>query len=649
MKGSEEQSGGLDAAATVVPADDRPGSQAAAGDVWDAQIGRLLIKELWSVRQAMLQHEQQLAPRLTQVSPAYRNSARNLAHYLALRRDDRRPLQEQLARMGVSSLGRSESHVMANLDKVLGILHRLAGLPWAERSSEEPAGLHGSRELIEHHAEQLLGSPVPGRGVRIMVTLPSEAAADARLVQQLVDAGMDVARINCAHDDPAHWLAMASKVRRAAEKAGRPVRILMDLGGPKLRTGPMAPGPAVLKLKPKRDELGQVIATAKLGLRPAGSTLAVAGADATLGVDEAWLAQLKAGDRIRLTDARDARRDLHVVVRNDAGVLAECDRTVYLVPQTLLTLKRHGRPAHHTAVTDVPCKPGRILLHKGDRLLVTRGGTAQPDAAGTASDKSLLPSVSCTLPEVFEQVRCGEHVWFDDGHIGAIIRKASAHGLEVEITRAPPGGAWLAQDKGINLPDSRLLLPALTPKDIADLVTVARCADMVGLSFVQSSADIDALRAHLSELGAGHLGLVLKIETRRAFENLPELMFSAMASGAVGIMIARGDLAVECGYERLAEVQEEMLWAAEAAHMPVIWATQVLETLAKTGVPSRAEITDAAMGNRAECVMLNKGPYIVETMRTLDDILRRMQAHQKKKRSLLRALGAWTESVGRDA
>jgi pyruvate kinase len=145
----------------------------------------------------------------------------------------------------------------------------------------------------------------------------------------------------------------------------------------------------------------------------------------------------------------------------------------------------------------------------------------------------------------------------------------------------------------------------------------------------------------MSELGAGALGVVLKVETRRGFDNLPALLLAAMKDGAVGVMIARGDLAVECGYERLAEVQEEILWACEAAHMPVIWATQVLESLAKTGRPSRSEITDAAMAERAECVMLNKGPFIVDAMRTLDDILRRMQAHQSKKRPLLRALRAW--------
>jgi pyruvate kinase len=111
-----------------------------------------------------------------------------------------------------------------------------------------------------------------------------------------------------------------------------------------------------------------------------------------------------------------------------------------------------------------------------------------------------------------------------------------------------------------------------------------------------------------------------------------------MRSPASGVKIARGDLAVECGYERLAEIQEEILWMAEASHTPVIWATQVLESLAKSGIPSRAEITDAAMGERAECVMLNKGPYILEAVRALDNILTRMQAHQRKKSAMLRPL-----------
>jgi len=127
------------------------------------------------------------------------------------------------------------------------------------------------------------------------------------------------------------------------------------------------------------------------------------------------------------------------------------------------------------------------------------------------------------------------------------------------------------------------------------------------------------------------------------------MLLAAMTMPSCGVMIARGDLAVECGFERLAEVQEEILWICEAAHMPVIWATQVLENLARTGRPSRAEITDAAMGVRADCVMLNKGPHIELAMHTLDDILRRMQEHQSKKRPLLRALKSWAPPRALDA
>jgi pyruvate kinase len=103
-------------------------------------------------------------------------------------------------------------------------------------------------------------------------------------------------------------------------------------------------------------------------------------------------------------------------------------------------------------------------------------------------------------------------------------------------------------------------------------------------------------------------------------------------------MIARGDLALEVGYGRLAEVQEEILWLCEAAHVPVIWATQVLESLSKNGMPTRAEVTDAAMSQRAECVMLNNAPHVLSTIRILDDILQRMDAHQKKKSATLRLL-----------
>jgi pyruvate kinase len=616
-----------------------------------------LIDQLWALRAAMLHNEQRYAEATDLVAPHQRASARNLVHFLALRATDLRELQTRLAWLGVSSLGRAESHVLANVDKVLGILHRLTGQAWQDRSPEEPVGSVSGPAQLASHAQALLGPAVRGRVVRIMVTLPSEAATDDALVRSLVDAGMDVARINCAHDDAAAWRAMAKRVRRAAKAAQREVKVLMDLGGPKIRTGPMPSGPAVLKLRPVRDPCGFATEPWRLWLRPidasttptaskrskaAASPTASTASLATdsvpsVSVDGEWLARLHVGQQIHVTDARSKKRQMLVASLGDQGALVQGMETCYLTPDTPLSIKgRHQRRVHTTYPEGIAPLPAALRVHRGDLLTLS----AEPLDLEQPSDPHAM-RIACTLPQVIGQVRSGERVWLDDGRIGAIVRQASPDELELEIVHARDGGEKIMADKGINFPDSHLDLPALTDKDLQDLQTVAKVADLVGLSFVQRPEDVRQLLNALQLAQGGALGVVLKIETLRGFENLPELMLAAMAGPCAGVMIARGDLAVECGYERLAEVQEEILWCSEAAHMPVIWATQVLESQAKTGVPSRAEVSDAGMGVRAECVMLNKGPYMADTIRTLDDILRRMAGHQAKKRPLLRALRAW--------
>jgi pyruvate kinase len=610
---------------------------------WDRDVCRSLKEQLWLLRGAMLQSEKQHAEVISSVSPANRDSARNLVHYLAFRSGDLRALQDKLAWLGLSSLGRAEAHVLASVDKVLGILHRLLEEPWQDHSHEEPAGSVSSRELLTLHSKQLLGKATSVRPVRIMVTLGTEAGSDYGLVRSLVDSGMDIARINCAHDDAEVWRAMARHVRKAAKAARREVKVLMDLGGPKIRTGEIARQPPVLKLKPKRDVMGFVVEPALLRLC---ATPPSSGADlvSVLQVDGTWLAKLRLGARIELTDARAAKRSLLVIQREEEGVLLAAHKTTYITPDTFFSAKSAGGKKVLSVYPEAMVgAPGVIHLAMGDTLHILREGAGTPaESAGAENATQVAPAaISCTLPQVLDQVEKGERIFLDDGRIGGVIRSVHSNFLAVEITQCRPTGEKLESDKGINFPDSQLNLPALTEKDLADLPTVAELADMVGLSFVQRSEDIQLLLSALAQHQRADMGVILKIETARSFENLPALMLTAMAAPASGVMIARGDLAVECGFERLAEVQEEILWCAQAAHMPVIWATQVLEGMAKTGMPSRAEISDAGLGVRAECVMLNKGPFITEAITTLDDILRRMAGHQDKKRPLLRALQAW--------
>ncbi|MDW8267184.1 MAG: pyruvate kinase [Gemmataceae bacterium] len=607
-----------------------------------------LIRELSTLHSDLLELEIEGMDQATNIHASYQRSARNLLHYLALRRHDIRQLQDRLSALGLSSLDRSESHVRATVEAVLQVLHRLDHRAWQSPQHHEQAlSSAEGKALLKLHTEALLGPEPAHRRVRIMVTMPSEAADDPQLVRALLESGMDCARINCAHDDADVWERILAHLRSAERALGKQCAVLMDLAGPKLRTGPIGLGAPVTKWKPQRDEYGRVTAPARIWLYPEGSTGgAPPGADACLPLPWSWLATLCVGDRIDFVDAREARRFLWVVRADGDGRWAEAVRTAYVTPGTELTIVSRaasGPSLDETTarVGDLPPGEQALILNKGDLLILTKDLLPGcPAKYGDKERKELLAParIGCTLPDIFEDVRVGERIWLDDGKIGGIIESVETDEIRVRITHARARGEKLRADKGINLPDSSLRLPALTEKDIADLPFLAAHADLVGYSFVRSAADVYELEANLAKVGGEHLGIVLKIETRRAFEQLPNLLLASMRTPRDGVMIARGDLAIECGYERMAEVQEEILWICEAAHMPVIWATQVLEGLAKEGQPSRPEISDAVLGQRAECVMLNKGPHILQAVRTLDDILRRMQAHQNKKHSMLRPL-----------
>jgi pyruvate kinase len=571
---------------------------------------------------------------VTHVHPSYQQSAENLLGYLALRQHDIRPLQAQLAELGLSSLGRCEQQALGSVEKVLAVLKCLSGSAAPEHFEpfSQSSWSAAQASLLQEHSLALFADAPRGRAVQIMVTMPSEAADDYDLVEQLLAAGMNCQRINCAHDGPETWLKMIRHLRAASKKLGLPCQVAMDLAGPKLRTGPIASRDPVLKLRPQRDAFGTVLAPARAYL----CTQPVEGVD-WVSVPEKWLKTLVACDVIKMTDARGSRRELNVMEVDKGGCWVELFKTAYIVPGSTLSLKNpHGRKSS-AKVMAVPAVPCSIVLKEGELLTVVLGDTAgrpaQLDADGNVVSAA---QITCDAAAVFQAAE-GDPIWFDDGKIGGVVMSSAADTLSIKVTHAPDG-TKLKAEKGINLPSTDLDVEALSEDDLKALAFAAEHADIVQMSFVNQAEDVRVLLRHLQRLGAQRLGVVLKIENRRGFENLPALLLAGMATPRLGVMIARGDLAVETGFERTAELQEEMLCLCEAAHVPVIWATQVLESLAKDGAPTRAEISDAAMGARAECVMLNKGPHILKAISTLDDILKRMQEHRDKKRDMMRKL-----------
>ena len=605
-----------------------------------------LIRVLTAIRDECLAVENAFAAEIEHVAPDYRASARNLLHYLGLRQHDIRDIQRDLAAFGLSSLGRTEAHALAGIDSVLAALHRLAGSEMSRTpEAVPPVDFASGPALLSRHAERLLGPRPRGRSVYIMVTMPAEAADRYELVRDLLLAGMDVMRVNCAHDDAAAWVRMVTNLRRAEREVGRAARVLFDLAGPKLRTGPIAGARPIARIKPRRDVGGRTAAAARIWLCGAGSAAnPPPEADCALPVDPLLLGAALVGDELAFVDCRGKARSfavagIHSGPAPDAHALwAEAGKGAYIAEGTVLELRRAGETIARGPVGALPMAEEAIFLCPGDMLVLTDLGTpGRPATIGPAGLREPA-RIPCTLAQAFPRLRAGERIYFDDGRIGGVIRSTGAREIHVEIQQARRKGSRLRSDRGLNLPDSNLGLAGLTDKDLVDLDIAVKHADIVGLSFVRRPADLGHLQQALAERGGDRLGIMLKIENQTAFEQLPRLLLGGLQSPPIGVMVARGDLAVEVGFDRLAEVQEEILWLCEAAHVPVIWATQVLENLAQKGTPSRAEVTDAAMSGRAECVMLNKGPHIVEAARFLANVLHRMQLHQQKKRSMLRRL-----------
>lgn len=448
------------------------------------------------------------------ISSVHRNqqlSAENLLHYLILRSEDIRSLQDELHVLGLSSLASSESHILSQVQAILQLLGKEIS---AENSSA--CNYFTGKELLSERSSRMFGAKTDPMIPYIMVTFDADFADNHHLIRSLLKSGMNVARINCAHDDKETWGKMIDMVRKTSFDLEIPCKIYMDLAGPKMRT----------------------------------------------------------------------------------------------------ILLGRGK------------KEGKVMLHEGEFISFTEKD---------ADFDPLTTVIGCSESGVVPQLQTGQRVMFDDGLIAATVWRVEGDIATLQVQRVSTKKSTLKSEKGINFPDSHLDLPSLTSQDLEILPFVCQHADLIGYSFVRKPSDINQLQQEIDVHG-GKGSVILKIETPEAVENLPALLFQGMKQPQFGVMIARGDLAVEIGFERMSEIQEEILWICEAAHVPVIWATQVLETLNKSGVATRSEVTDAAHAAMAECVMVNKGEHVIQVIETLRDILHRSGGHHIKKRYTFRPM-----------
>ncbi|MEH7380599.1 pyruvate kinase [Bacillus sp. JJ1533] len=481
------------------------------------KLKKYLIKLREDAQAAILQYTK------NNVSDTTTLSKINLRAFFALHRMAHPNLNNILREKGFLPLSNSSPHIMDTLNK---IIHHLSKEDSAPNLNQEYIEVNTAKSLKEDRKDHLFGKAINNK--HIMVTLDRKMLITPEIFYDLLQAGMTIARINCAHDELTVWKKMIHSLRMAEETYhARCVRntskckIFIDLPGPKIRIGQIIPS------KNKK------------------------------GITDSFI-KIKKNDILR-------------IYKNDKYI---------------------GIPK-------------------------TDNGPA---------------SVGVTLPKALRNVRIGDRVYIDDGKIFAKVLSNTEECIETKILLTRKKEETIYPENGINFPDSlvHLNVPTVSESDLTILKSMYKDIDLVGISYINHPKDIQIVKHQLEMLTEDKKGIIAKIETKNALLSLSKIIMEGLNYGLFGVMIARGDLVIEIGLEQFLSAQEGILEICHAAHIPVIWATGVLENMNKKNIPSIPELTDAHAGLRADCIMFNKGPYVphsIEFLQKLNEINQDPQFH----------------------
>ncbi|WP_158589638.1 MULTISPECIES: pyruvate kinase [Clostridia] len=457
----------------------------------------------------------------------------------------------------------------------------------------------------------------------IMVTLDISLISAPTVIREFLLNGMTIARINCAYGDQNDWLNLIKTVRQverdlACSGINLPkCKIYMDLAGPKIRVGPIQKITYPFKIKIKKDRFGRPLHVKKGLLQhskiPDDERTESYDFILPIHVDKGEL-PCRIGEPLQFLDAQQKKRSFKIVGIKKYGYVVIIEETSYVLEGSKIT---HSPSKKKCFVGELEKSVADIYVKKGDQLKIN----LLPGSQGIPASTNQQAEIAISHPTVFSNVTYGDNIYIDDGKIHGIVTEIYETYIIMDVL-APKESRKINENKGVNLPDATIRLPSLTPKDLQDLEFVQSHADMVGLSFVHYPEDLKKLRLLIPEEKKASLTIVAKIETKAAVNHFSNILLEGLHFPKFAVMLARGDLAIEVGFEKLSLIQQEMLSMCQAAHVPIILATQVLDSLAKKGFHSRAELADIILGSSFDCIMLNKGSYVAEAVDFLNETLR---------------------------
>jgi pyruvate kinase len=570
-------------------------------------------------------------------------SIQNLQAYIALRSQDISELQNALANLSLSSLGRAQSCVINSINQDIFILSKLLHKEYTQTTYDKNALNYDDAKKIMLKNSEIFGSASQKFKTKVMVTLPSEAADSPKLIGDIIHKGASVVRINTAHDNASVWNKMALKVKEENIKQNKETKIYVDLAGPKNRTQKIEKIFTPFRIGSWRDpkEVEILPASQEFALTKKGQKDNFGNRLSTLVVSDELFEKCKDTPKLTIDDFERETTQSYNITNRSGRIFIKANKKITIFENTTVEIESsNNNNIIMSKLYNYELLPQPIRLFKSQKIIITN-----KEILGQANfqygDTIYASIIGCSNKEIFSFVNIGDEIFIDDGKIGTKVIDTNDLGLVCEVFLAKEKGTILKEEKGINFPNTDLSIDAITQEDKKNFEDIVQFADIIGVSFAQTSDDIKMLQEMLVSKDKTSTAIAPKIETKTALRNLPNILKTLVQWESYALMIARGDLAIEVGFDNLPYIQEEILGICEAAHVPVIYATQILEGKMKNNLPSRAEVTDAATAQRADCVMLNKGPYVTDTVVILRTILRQMHTLFQKNRQLLCSCKAW--------
>ena len=548
----------------------------------------------------------------------------NFLHYQAFNELDTSLLDKQLIELGLSSPKHWHTQLMFNIDQTLAFLNGDAPKTLLENESISlgPSAMSAQHTLTKNK-NRFFSTKDSQRHTAIMVTLPAEAAWNEELLTDLLNQGMNCARIDCSTHDKSIWRNMINHLNSAKKRTDKPCKLFMDLPAPTLRTIIQPSIHNCISIKPEQHRHKAlptpIVFYSEQSPPPVDNQHDI---DYFIRVSSETLQRFQVGDRLFFIDANNKKCFINMNEHTlDKHWIGLCWKKATLNKNTMIELQRTNQDDEYETLLKfnidlIQMQPTTYKVQKKDCILLLHDTNSTPPFENSIN-------ISCSSPEVINSLNVGQEIWFDEGKIGAYVEKLEEYGVKLRITHTKKNGSKLRTNRKINIPGAKL--NKFIQEDASDIIEFScQHADLVGISSIENRQQLGTIIDELKNNNATHIGVIIKLARQITLNHIEEILESALPHNDLAIMFDNNELLIELGALKLAKLRTKVLPLFKSAHLPVVDSENLLGSLIKNGKTKRLDLYRTICRDE-DCILLDQGPHLLPAVVTLDTAFKSLQ------------------------